>query len=149
MKEITTKPDVRETGNRPGRIEIPSERFAPDRNKPCDNITRIEPVGTSMYRVYDAKTPTIPADTISRARFGDYKCNGKDWILFEKPSSSGSQYNICDSKGKPLSPQTGNRDSTSIGKFVKQSGEYMTFEKGNMIFTYDKNFKQIGSSRPK
>ena len=147
MKEINTKPDVRETGNRPGRTELPQERFNP--NKPCDNIRQVI-FKDNMWKIYDTKSP-IPVDSLPKQRFGEHKHHGKDFLLFEKPSSSGSGsiYNVCDSKGKPLTPQTINVNSSKIGKFVGPSGENMTFERANMLYTYNKNFQQIGNPIPK
>jgi len=144
MKEIGTKSDAREMGKMSESPKLPPERFNP--NKPCDNIRQVV-FKDNMWKIFYTKG-TIPVDSIPKQRFGDFKCNGKDWLLFERPNTSGTGlvYNVCDSKGKPLSPQTNNLNSDKIGKFVSQSGENMTFEKDNMYKTYDKNFKQVGST---
>ena len=145
MREMNTRPDVRETGNRTGRIEpLPRERFGPDPNKPCDNIRQVVPVGTSMYRVYDTKSQ-IPVDSLTKL-YGDYVKHGKDYILFEKVGANGNsiQYTACDSKMKRL----GQQNSGVIGKFVGMAGENMTFEKSNMYYTYDRNLQPVKGSHP-
>ena len=140
MKEINAKPDIRETRTGQVRNEFPRERFNP--NKPCDNIGRVEREGASMWKVYEAGKP-YPLDTkLPGQRFGDYKQNGKDFILFEKtnPSSGTKIYNVCDSNGKVLKSD----NSGHIGKWVGSSGENMIFEKGNMQCLYNKNLTPIG-----
>jgi len=140
MKEINSKPDIRETRTGQGRNELPRERFNP--NRPCDNIGLVKPEGASMWKVYEAGKP-YPLDTkLPRQRFGEYKHHGKDFILFEKtnPSSGTRIYSVCDSNGKVLK----NDNSGHIGKFVGSSGENMIFEKGNMQCLYNKDFMPTG-----
>ena len=144
MNEIKTKPDITETGNRPGRIPLSPEPFA--REKPF-TIGQVKLDGNNL-KVYDASSQKYETIQNYKSRFGEYQCNGKDYILFEKinPSTRLTIYIICDSKGTRLKPET---PESRLGKFVRPSGENMTFEKDKKIFIYDKNFIQIGNSRPK
>jgi len=139
MKEFNTKPDVKETGNKPGRTELPSKHFTPDPNKPCDNIRDIKPEGSYMYRVSDSNGKMV--DTVNKM-YGDYVGHTKSSILFGKVNERGGiTYTVCDSKMKRL----GQARSENIGKFAGMSGDNMKFEKDHYSNTYNKNFQKVGN----
>ena len=141
MREMGAKPDVRETGTRPGpgRTEIRQERLDP--NKPCTNIGHIIPVpGGSGNKIYDTNGKYI--NTLNIQRYGSIEGRGSDFVLCRVDNPSGKPtFFTRYSNGKLIAEKSFN----SVGKFVGSAGENMTFEKANMYYTYNKNFQQVGS----
>ena len=140
MKEVSAKPDVSETGNKQGRIEFPRGRFD-DPNKPCTNIGHIVPTpGGLGNKIYDTNGKYVT--TFNIQRFGNIVGKGSDFVLCRVDNSSGKPtFFTRDTKGNKIAE----KNFDNVGKFAGSSGENMTFEKANMYYTYDKNFKQVGS----
>ena len=108
-------------------------------NLPKTGLFPLESTALRRYHIRDAKGKLAPK--MHKAVYGDLQGHDSDFLVFKKDSI----YQICDSRGRC---SVKNHMST-CGEFSGIFGQFVLFEKGNNIYTYDKNFKQVGHPQRK
>jgi len=132
--EITRKPEIREVKSAPVRKEIPTDYF----RMPCRDIAQVQPAPNGTYQIRDSKGKLAPHITKD---VGVLQGHSREFLVFKKDNV----YVTCNA----LRQERNQLPASILGEFRQVSGNNIIFERNNMLYTYDKNFRQVSPPQRK